>query len=68
LSQVQFGKENIFDKILAGMRNKLIDVYCIYKIAYSVPVVEPAGLRRLFFHQIKLSKFGHPSYSVWLLQ
>ena len=45
------------------MRNKLIDVYCIQGIASSVAIVEPPGLRKLFFLQIKLSKFGHSSYT-----
>ena len=36
------------------MRNKYIDVYCIQEIAYSVAVVQPTGLRNLFFLQINL--------------
>ena len=37
------------------MRNKLIDLYHIQEIAYSVAIVEQTGLRNLFFLQIKLS-------------
>lgn len=49
------------------MRNKLIDVYCIQEISYSVATVEPTGLRNLFFLQIKLSKFWHASYTSLLV-
>jgi hypothetical protein len=49
------------------MRNKLINVYCIQEIAHSVAILEPNGLQKLFFLQIKLSKFGHASYTSLLV-